>query len=242
MSAQALHLAKLLAGEMPHEIEQVFSSCRLALFPASASELKANCTCPDRENPCKHVAATYYILAEQFDVDPFLIFAWRGRERDELLERLRTHRGGSAARAVAKARSAPKPPPTESPTPAPPTSFWSSGPASTELELRPLAGPAPDALLRQLEPTPVSPNGHDLVELLAPAYQTLAHAAERLALDQQPRETAKSHSSRASQPTSRRSPSNPRTAGPARRIDAAGSVCRAVEPIKCASASRDSMR
>ena len=70
MSAQALHLAKLLAGEMPHEIEQVFTSCKLALFPTSASELKASCTCPDWENPCKHVAATYYILAEQFRPRP----------------------------------------------------------------------------------------------------------------------------------------------------------------------------
>ncbi len=204
MSSQALHLAKLLAGEMPHEIEQVFTSCKLALFPTSASELKASCTCPDWENPCKHVAATYYILAEQFDLDPFLIFAWRGRDKDELLERLRTQRGGSATRAAARARSVPKTPSTESPAPAPQTSFWCSGPASTELELRPLAGPAPDAVLRQLEPTPASPNGQDLVELLAPAYRTLAQAAERVALDQQPRETAEGPSSRESQPASSR--------------------------------------
>jgi hypothetical protein len=45
MSEQALPLAKLLAGEMPHEIEQVFTASKLALFPTSASELKAR---PDR--------------------------------------------------------------------------------------------------------------------------------------------------------------------------------------------------
>jgi uncharacterized Zn finger protein len=186
MSAQALYLATLLGGEMPHEIEQVFTSCKLALFPKSAAELKASCTCPDWENPCKHVAATYYILAERFDLDPFLIFAWRGRDKDELLEQLRTQRSGNASRTATRARSVPRTPLTESPTPSSPASFWSSGPALSELELRPLAGPAPDALLRQLEPTPASPNGEELAELLAPAYRALAHAAERLALDQPP--------------------------------------------------------
>ena len=82
MAARALPLAQLLAGEMPRDIEGVFTSCRLALFPRSNAELKANCSCPDRENPCKHIAAAYYILAERFDEDPFLIFAWRGRDKE----------------------------------------------------------------------------------------------------------------------------------------------------------------
>ena len=93
MAAQALPLAKLLAGEMPHDIEELFASCKLTLFPRSARELTASCTCPDWENPCKHIAAVYYILAERFDEDPFLIFAWSGRDKDELLERLRARRG-----------------------------------------------------------------------------------------------------------------------------------------------------
>ena len=43
-------------------------------------ELDSACSCPDWENPCKHIAAVYYLLAEAFDDDPFLIFAWRGGE------------------------------------------------------------------------------------------------------------------------------------------------------------------
>ena len=81
MAAQALPLAKLLAGEMPHDIEDVFAACKLSLFPRSTSRAEGDLHCPDWENPCKHVAAVYYILAEQFDEDPFLIFAWRGRTR-----------------------------------------------------------------------------------------------------------------------------------------------------------------
>ena len=106
MAARALPLAKLLAGEMPHDIEDVFASCKLTLFPRSNAELKASCTCPDWENPCKHIAAAYYILAERFDEDPFLIFAWRGRDRDELLERLRARRGAGSGRGSDAARSA----------------------------------------------------------------------------------------------------------------------------------------
>ncbi len=83
MASQALPLAQLLAGEMPYDIEELLASCKLALFPRSNGELVATCTCPDWENPCKHIAAAYYILAERFDEDPFLIFTWRGRDRDE---------------------------------------------------------------------------------------------------------------------------------------------------------------
>jgi uncharacterized Zn finger protein len=42
--------------------------------------------------PCKHLAATFYLLAESFDDDPFAILAWRGREREDLLANLQTAR------------------------------------------------------------------------------------------------------------------------------------------------------
>ena len=182
MAARALPLAQLLAGEMPHDIEDAFTSCKLTLFPRSNAELKASCTCPDWENPCKHIAAAYYILAERFDEDPFLIFAWRGRDQDELLSRLRAQRGAGSQRRSARGRSA-------QPSAGPPSlterldSFWRSGPGLAELHVSPLAGEAPDTLLRQLGPAPVDVEGQDLVEVLAPAYATLAEAAERRALD-----------------------------------------------------------
>jgi uncharacterized Zn finger protein len=182
MAARALPLAQLLAGEMPHDIEDVFTSCKLTLFPRSNAELKASCTCPDWENPCKHIAAAYYILAERFDQDPFLIFAWRGRDKDELLGRLRAHRGASSQRRSVGAPSA-QPEPGPSSLTERLASFWRSGPGLGELHVTPLAGEAPDMLLRQLGPAPVHVQGQDLVEVLAPAYATLAEAAERRALD-----------------------------------------------------------
>ena len=85
LSRQALFAAKLLAGEMPQDIEQVFKEVKLSLFPEKLGDLKTECSCPDWSNPCKHIAAVYYLLGEEFDRDPFLIFKLRGLSREELL-------------------------------------------------------------------------------------------------------------------------------------------------------------
>ncbi len=89
LASQALFRAKLLAGEMPHEIEDVFAECGTPLFPRSAADLDMHCSCPDWGVPCKHLAAVCYVLAEEFDRDPFAMLAWRGQGRDELLTALR---------------------------------------------------------------------------------------------------------------------------------------------------------
>ena len=72
-------------GQIPESIERVFEEQELSLFPSASGDLKAACSCPDNANPCKHVAAVYYLLGEEFDRDPFLIFQLRGMERQELL-------------------------------------------------------------------------------------------------------------------------------------------------------------
>src|SRR3984957_4922049 len=89
LASQALFRARLLAGEMPAEIEQIFADCGTPLFPRSSRDLEMNCSCPDWEVPCKHLAAVCYVLAEAFDDDPFAMLAWRGRGREELLAALR---------------------------------------------------------------------------------------------------------------------------------------------------------
>jgi uncharacterized Zn finger protein len=96
MSEQAIFAAQLLAGEMPQEIEQAFESAGVALFPQTSRELITSCSCPDYANPCKHIAAVYYLLGERFDEDPFLIFALRGRSKAEIIAALRELRAGSA--------------------------------------------------------------------------------------------------------------------------------------------------
>jgi uncharacterized Zn finger protein len=96
LSGQALFAAQLLAGEMPQEIEQVFEAASVSLFPGKQAELVTECSCPDWANPCKHVAAVHYILGEQFDEDPFLLFRLRGRTQEQILESLRTRRADFA--------------------------------------------------------------------------------------------------------------------------------------------------
>jgi uncharacterized Zn finger protein len=98
LAEQAIHSARLLAGEMPHDLEEVFLAAGAPLFPQRAEDLTLRCSCPDWEVPCKHLAATFYLLAESFDDDPFAILLWRGRSREALLHRLRELRGGDAAR------------------------------------------------------------------------------------------------------------------------------------------------
>jgi uncharacterized Zn finger protein len=88
LSKQAIFMAKLLAGEMPQDIEEVFKDARLSVFPEKLKDLTTECSCPDWSNPCKHIAAVHYLLGEEFDRDPFLIFKLRGMNRDEFLRLL----------------------------------------------------------------------------------------------------------------------------------------------------------
>ena len=92
MAQKAIFAAKLLAGEMPHNIEDAFDAAGMALFPESSKDIKTDCSCPDSANPCKHIAAVYYILAEEFDRDPFMLFKLRGKTKDEITSSLRKKR------------------------------------------------------------------------------------------------------------------------------------------------------
>lgn len=92
LSEQAIFTAQLLAGEMPHDIEQAFQTAGVSLFPSRRVDLATDCSCPDWANPCKHIAATHYILGERFDEDPFLLFRLRGRTQEQILQGLRERR------------------------------------------------------------------------------------------------------------------------------------------------------
>ncbi len=78
MSQRAVFSAKLLAGEMPHNIEDVFAAAGKTLFPLSLSDIRSRCSCPDPKNPCKHISAVYYLLGDRFSEDPFVLFQLRG--------------------------------------------------------------------------------------------------------------------------------------------------------------------
>ena len=193
LASQALFRAKLLAGEMPAEIEEVFASCGTPLFPRSAADLDMHCSCPDWGVPCKHLAAVCYVLAEAFDEDPFEMLAWRGRSRGALLAALRQS-GPRRAASRTDAAEAAVPDQAESVGAAsathavladvtgPPLAraldgFWAPG--LSQARLRALATPqvttaAPDLLLRMFDPPPVAVRDKDLRDVLRPAYEQLA--------------------------------------------------------------------
>jgi uncharacterized Zn finger protein len=183
MAAKAVWLAKLLAGEMPADIEDVFRGCSLSLFPASPAELLTSCSCPDWSNPCKHIAATYYLLAEAFDDNPWLIFAWRGRDKPALLASLRAQHG-DAVPDTASAEDLEGWPEFAEPVAAEADltgRWWRAGPGLAEVTVSVRPAEVPDAVLRQLDPIEVRVGGESLVDALRPRYHAIVDAAGQLA-------------------------------------------------------------
>jgi uncharacterized Zn finger protein len=165
LAARALYRAALLAGDMPHEILDVFDELGLPLFPAA---LEMTCTCPDWAVPCKHASAVLYVLAEAFDDDPFLVLAWRGRGREELLAALRV--SPEPADAIDPLAV------DEVPLDSRLADFYSPGISLSRLRERPprVATP-PELLLRALDPPPIRVRHIPLLDLLRPAYRDLAN-------------------------------------------------------------------
>ncbi|AUT02223.1 hypothetical protein CLI64_18540 [Nostoc sp. CENA543] len=93
MSKKAVFAAKLLAGEMPQNIEEVFTANGLSLFPFTLGDVHSKCSCPDKANPCKHIGAIYYQLGDRFSEDPFVLFQLRGRTKEQIISDLRHLRG-----------------------------------------------------------------------------------------------------------------------------------------------------
>lgn len=170
LADDAWYSARLLAGQMPADIEDVFASVGLSLFPAHADELAMDCTCPDREVPCKHLAAVFYLLAESFDDDPFGILAWRGRDREDLLDTLSALRSGvqPADRADQASAAVPLADCLDS--------FFA---AQAEIPRRVPARTSRDAVLDQAPAVELTIRGLHLTDLLRPAYLAPDVSCER---------------------------------------------------------------
>jgi uncharacterized Zn finger protein len=167
LASRAVFRARLLAGEMPPEIEEVFAEFGIPLFPRSARDLHIMCSCPDYGEPCKHAAAALYLLAEAFDDDPFLILAWNGRTKDQLLTTLRR-----------EPLTAPDPLAVEE-IPLAAERFWTPPAGLAKLRERPPAPSVPPGLLLQLvEPPQIKIRRRALADVLAPAFEALAGDSE----------------------------------------------------------------
>jgi uncharacterized Zn finger protein len=133
MAAQAIYAAQLLNGEMPLEIEDVFSAAGVSLFPSSTDDLASSCSCPDWSEFCKHRAAVCYLMGEQIDGDPFLLFVLRGRTKEQVLAALRAKRADKLPGDEAEADQAKGL--REAPLPEAPDAFWRIGPELDRVEI-----------------------------------------------------------------------------------------------------------
>jgi superfamily II DNA or RNA helicase len=73
-------LSRIAAGELPEEFLVKLKSEGINLIPRRWREMKRSCTCPDDGDPCKHMAALYYIIAREVDADPRVLFRLRGMD------------------------------------------------------------------------------------------------------------------------------------------------------------------
>lgn len=192
MAGKAQFAAELLAGQMPQDIDTAFREAGASAFPTAEADLQTSCSCPDVANPCKHVAATHYVLGEALDRDPFLLFELRGRTREQVLEALRAARAGAGdVRGPSRASAGKKAKNAETDDEAVPSVFIGKVNAADYDKLR---GPLP-ALRLRFETPPISgtvlrqlgtPAGWSAdispVELLAPILRAAAREAQRLAL------------------------------------------------------------
>jgi uncharacterized Zn finger protein len=145
----------------------VFIEAGVALFPRTWGDVRANCNCPDWENPCKHIAAVLYVYADQLDTDPWLLLLWRGRTRDKVLGRIRAGSSSSEARGSV-------------------APWWPLVAGRTRHESRPADAPfaggaIPVAdrpnpatrVLQRMEPLEAEVGGTTITELLAVTYEVL---------------------------------------------------------------------
>ena len=116
LSERAIFTAKLLSGEMPQNIEEVFAANGLRLFPFALDEIHSHCNCPDPQRVCKHIAAVYYLLGDRFSDDPFILFMLRGRTQEQILDAIRQLRGENEEENLRETESISSPEKKVSPT------------------------------------------------------------------------------------------------------------------------------
>jgi len=181
MASQAVFAARLLSGEMPRNIEEAFGEAKISLFPTSVKDLITDCSCPDWANPCKHIAAVYYLLAERFDEDPFLIFKLRGRTKEEIIGILREKRAQTIPEAevptLIETDSSQKD--VAVPLEECLDTFWQAGAALDSFAVNPTAPEVDNAILKRLGKAPFVVGKHNVASLLAKAYSMASSAALR---------------------------------------------------------------
>lgn len=94
-----LVLSQLLNREIPQELNQMALDKKIRIFPSSWKDFGMDCSCPDWAVPCKHLAAVVYLIANEIDSNPFILFNLRGLD---LIASLQKYHAGIGAHAEEK--------------------------------------------------------------------------------------------------------------------------------------------
>lgn len=181
IASQAIFAARLLNGEMPQDIEDAFGTAQVSLFPEKLGDLETSCSCPDWSNPCKHIAAVYYLIGEEFDRDPFLLFKLRGLSREELLDLLRPQvaSAGETAGAGHPGGSG-RPEEAAEPLPSNAALFWAGQTLTVDALGEPRTPPVAAALPRRLGRFPFWRGEQSLLDALEPIYRAASASGTAL--------------------------------------------------------------
>ena len=91
LRAEPMLVARLLADDMPMEVESLFRSEGYDLLPGGKLgprkyDVTTKCSCPDYANPCKHSSAVLMILGEEIARRPQTLLELRGIMTEELYD------------------------------------------------------------------------------------------------------------------------------------------------------------
>ncbi|MEM6966827.1 MAG: SWIM zinc finger family protein, partial [Bacteroidota bacterium] len=67
-------LSKLLNRELPPNLNRLCQEQGINIFPNRWDDLEGSCSCPDWAVPCKHMASVLYLVANEIDKNPFVVF------------------------------------------------------------------------------------------------------------------------------------------------------------------------
>lgn len=78
VTGNPLFLSQLLNRALPQELKETCQRAGVHLFPKSWDDISGGCSCPDWAVPCKHMASVLYMVANEIDKNPFLVFDLHG--------------------------------------------------------------------------------------------------------------------------------------------------------------------
>ncbi len=181
VAANAYIVGKLLAGELPQEIEHAFNAFHVSLFPKD-EEVQITCECAGKGS-CIHLAIFYFAINEKLENDPQFLLGFRGRDRHEFMADIRTARRALAPAADSNKRVLPAVDQSSLPTsPREGENFWSQGKAISELSFTIRADELPGQILRRHDPIPLAENIPGLEQVLEEAYNHVANRAQAFGL------------------------------------------------------------